>query len=289
MEISKPTLNALAKVITGGKPNEDFSKSPYRSGPELVVFFNDFGEDDHYGSGFPSRANYVEEKLKKYNNKEELKDIIEQSIHPINFIEVDNEADGVVYYINQFLKFDGYKLVKKGEAYRIIEHDEDDASIQTIPDIENVKKHLQKLNLPRGSKKVIEDRMVEVEKCIQNNIPLAACFLCGSTLEGILIEVAKNNGSDFANSKAAPKNSEGVLEFDKWSLNPLIETAYENGIIQKDVRDGLKHLRNYRNYIHPKQQEKEGFRPTKYTAEMNLKCLKISIKQISDYKQDNKN
>jgi len=50
MKISERTIKRLGEIITGDK-----ALSPYRSGPKLVSFFNDFGTNHTYGQGFPSR------------------------------------------------------------------------------------------------------------------------------------------------------------------------------------------------------------------------------------------
>jgi hypothetical protein len=57
MKLSSKSLKLLEGVITG---NTD--KSPYRSGPALVSFFNSFGFDDSYGKEFSSRWMYVSNK-----------------------------------------------------------------------------------------------------------------------------------------------------------------------------------------------------------------------------------
>ena len=50
MKIARNTLAELVKIVTG-----DTKMSPYRSGPMLVRLFNEFGSNDFYEAGFPSR------------------------------------------------------------------------------------------------------------------------------------------------------------------------------------------------------------------------------------------
>ena len=71
MRISAKTIERLTEIITG-----DTEKSPYRSGPQLIEFFRDFGERDLYGQGFPARAYYVQEKLRKFNGTETMERIV---------------------------------------------------------------------------------------------------------------------------------------------------------------------------------------------------------------------
>ena len=71
MNISAKTIERLVDIITGNS-----EKSPYRSGPLLIEFFRDFGERDLYGQGFPSRASYVQVKLRKFNGMETMEKIV---------------------------------------------------------------------------------------------------------------------------------------------------------------------------------------------------------------------
>ena len=75
MQISQKTIEKLRTII-----NED---TEYRSGPQLVTFFNDLGFNDSYGQGFPSRWMYTEEKIKAINGTAELDKCIKNIFAPI--------------------------------------------------------------------------------------------------------------------------------------------------------------------------------------------------------------
>lgn len=104
VKISEKSIEKLTDIITGNG-----QASPRRSGPQLICFFNDFGERDLYGRDFPSRAHYVQEKLQKFNGTDMMKCIIcsafnfwgEQGFDP------KNEAR----QFNQALAQDGYRLI----------------------------------------------------------------------------------------------------------------------------------------------------------------------------------
>ena len=51
MIINEKTIEKLQKLIT--------EETTYRSGPQLVKFFNQLGFNDSYGQGFPSRWKYT--------------------------------------------------------------------------------------------------------------------------------------------------------------------------------------------------------------------------------------
>lgn len=108
MRLTAKSLEHLTGIITG-----DSRKSPYRSGPQLVGFFNDFGESDLYGQGFPSRAQFARAKLDKFNGMDTMKDIVSTAF---DFIGEDGfNAENVAYQFNQILSRDGFRLVKKDD------------------------------------------------------------------------------------------------------------------------------------------------------------------------------
>ncbi len=114
MEISERTIKFLGKALCG-----DNGLLPYRSGPKLVDFFINFGSNDQYGEGFPSRWKYTEDKVREFNGAKVLKEIIESFLDPRDFWDTNIDIEHTVLEFNKFLKFDGYELKKKGEFYKI--------------------------------------------------------------------------------------------------------------------------------------------------------------------------
>ncbi len=104
MRISAKTIERLIEIITG---NAD--KIPYRSGPQLIEFFRDFGERDLYGQGFPGRPYYVHEKLKKFNGTETMEKVIPAAFD--FFCEDGFNPEEQAEAFNHLLARDGYRLV----------------------------------------------------------------------------------------------------------------------------------------------------------------------------------
>lgn len=115
--VGKQTISALQKLITGDNVDSDRALAPYRSGPALVDFFNQFGFEEIYGQGFPTRWVYAEDKLSEINGTIHLKKAIEISIDPRHFFKTDYTVEEAVDYLNQFLAFDGYEIIKQGISY----------------------------------------------------------------------------------------------------------------------------------------------------------------------------
>ena len=73
---------------------------------------------------------------------------------------------------------------------------------------------IHKLNIDRVTTEVIEQRMEEIKKCLKSKSPLATILLCGSTLEGILLDIASNHQQLFKSANSSPKDNKGkVLKF----------------------------------------------------------------------------
>jgi len=104
MKISSKTMERLNGIITGNT-----EKSPYRSGPQLIDFFRDFGERDLYGQGFPARAKYVQEKLDKFNGTETLGKVVSAAFDFFGEDGFNPEEEAEAF--NRQLVRDGYRMV----------------------------------------------------------------------------------------------------------------------------------------------------------------------------------
>lgn len=99
----------------------------------------------------------------------------------------------------------------------------------------------------------------------------------------MLHDKASRHPKQFNTSKAAPKNKETgqVLSLENWSLNSLIDVAFELGYIELDIKKFSHDLREFRNYIHPRFQATNKFDPDEHTAQISWKVLQASIASLS--------
>jgi len=141
---------------------------------------------------------------------------------------------------------------------------------------------LSLLNIDSQFERVIKQRIEEIEKSLNCGASLSVIFLCGSTLEGLLLDLAIKNVKDFNTSKSAPKNKDlKVRQLHEWTLDNLINVAYETGFIELDIKKYGHDLKDFRNYIHPRQQAVQNFNPDKHTAEISWKVLQATIASLS--------
>lgn len=114
MKLSARSIQALSKIVTG-----DEGLSPYRSGPKLVTLFNEFGGNDQYKQGFPSRWQYAENKIHAINGTKQLSALIRSVFDPRDFLDAHKEVEPAMEFLNQRLKYDGFELVKDGDFVKV--------------------------------------------------------------------------------------------------------------------------------------------------------------------------
>lgn len=280
MKLQQKTIEKLRQLI-----NED---TEYRSGPNLVMFFNNLGFKDTYGQGFPSRWVYTENNLKSINGTKTLEECIKNLLSPVNFIGKFEALDKYIADFNQYLAFDGYKIVRQAKEIIVKPASESDIVAEhVITESEFINREfknvsLDKLGLEGQITDILNHRLEEIRKCLNNKASLAVVFLCGSTLEGVLLGVALTKPREFNESKVSPKNKEGkALQFHEWSLANFIDVTHSLGLLGEDVKKFSHALRDFRNYIHPYQQVASKFTPDEHTAKICWQVLQAAISQLS--------
>lgn len=280
MILNNKTLEKLRLLI-----NEE---TEYRSGQQLVSFFNDLGSKDSYGQGFPSRWVYTDSKLNQINGTPELDKCIKLLFAPVNFIGKYEILDNHINSFNEYLAFDDWKVVRTGKEISFTKADkinfetkkevnEEDFINQEFDEIS-----IFELNLDGIISDILNKRIQEIKANIKANAPLSAVVMIGSTLEGILLGFASKKPKDFNQANAAPKDKEGKTKlYQDWSLSNFIDVAYELRLIQEDVKKFSHSLRDFRNYIHPFEQMSTGFNPDIYTAKLCWNVLKVAMIQLS--------
>jgi hypothetical protein len=128
---------------------------------------------------------------------------------------------------------------------------------------------------------VLMQRLSEIS-AILTTAPLAAVVLIGSTLEGVLLDVAFKNATEFVGASAAPTKDGTVRPLPEWRLNDLINVAFELSYVTKNVKDFSQVVRGFRNYIHPRAQARAGFNPDAHTARICFQVLRAALNEIDE-------
>ena len=116
MNLSEFTTEYLGNAIAG-----DIAGFPYRSGPQLVKFFNQFGGRDvyAYGGGFPTRRIYAQDKVRELNGSAKLTEVIAKILDPREFVNSAITVEQAAAQLNEHLKYDGYEAVRDGLAFKV--------------------------------------------------------------------------------------------------------------------------------------------------------------------------
>lgn len=288
MQLNSKTLEKLRILI-----NEE---TEYRSGPKLVLFFNELGFNDSYGQGFPSRWVYTDEKLSTINGTADLDKCIKKLFSPINYINRITELDAFISDFNQYIAFDKWQVIRNNDELTFIKKDKIEIKNKENPepvteseflknDFENI--NIEKIGLDGRLTDILKLRLNEIEKCIRSEASLSVLFLCGSTLEGILLGLATKYSSKYNQAKSAPKDKEDkVKKLHEWTLRAFIDVSCELGFIKEDVKKFSHALRDFRNYIHPYQQLSTNFNPDEHTSKISWQVLKAAICQIGSVKNE---
>jgi len=281
--LTPKTLEKLRLLI-----NEE---TGYRSGPQLVQFFNALGFNDSYGQGFPSRWMFTDEKLKIINGSPELDRCIRSVLSPANFIDRISELDKHIAEFNKYLAFDKWRVTRSGAeiGFTKLEKIEIDDPPQASDNEDEFLKRefadisIEKIGLEGVVSDILEQRIKEIERCFPASAYLSVILLAGSTLEGLLLGLAVKHPKQFNLSKSSPKDSSGkVKSFQDWPLSAFIDVARDLRLIQYDTHKFSHSLRDFRNYIHPFEQMSSGFSPREHTAKICLQVLKAVIHEIGE-------
>ena len=239
--------------------------------------------DNTYAAFFREHGVRIEDQKYKFNGQSKMKRLrafweIEPDLLVGKILSAMLEYACTIESMQPDDRTNAEKVISRllGESSATIEKSsEDDFLEKTFPklDFQNL---IQDKNLLR----VLEQRIQEIQKSI-HIAPLATIFLCGSTLEGLLLDVACANPRQFNCAKSAPKRDGSVLPFPEWSLASLIDTAHEMEFLGLDIKKHSHSLRDFRNYIHPRAQAIQRFNPDKYTARISWQVLQAAIADLS--------
>lgn len=286
MILQQKTLEKLRDLIT--------HETEYRGGPALVSFFNSLGSNDIYGQGFPSRWKYVDSKLAPMNGTPELDQCVKKLLSPVNFVARISDLDKIINNFNQYLVFDGWKIIRENKEIKFVKATDNDfepkSVVAEVKEDDFLKKEfseisLEKLGLDGVITETLNLRFDEIKQCLSSKAPLSVIFLCGSSLEGILLGIASKHPREFNQAKASPKDNAGKpLQFHLWTLSNYIDVAYEVGLLKEDVKKFSHSLRDFRNYIHPYEQVSARFNPDEHTARICWQVLKAALFQLSHLK-----
>jgi hypothetical protein len=232
MELSGKTIDALCGIITGDIGDE----YPYRSGPDLITFFNRYGYDERYGSHFPSRKRYTEEKLNDLNGTNQMRQAIREALDPRHFRSAEANVQDAAEELNFFLDFDGYNLEKDGPYYTVVDISEETVDMEVSLD-----------DFEIGDRSIIREQLRKCRRKIGIEDYDGAITNARTVIEAVLIGIEEDLTGETTNySGDLPALYNRI--YSQLNLDPGAEDLETNlrqilsGLIS--VVDGLSGIRN---------------------------------------------
>ncbi|EEM06207.1 phospholipase D-like domain-containing protein [Bacillus pseudomycoides] len=120
------------------KLGEFINEKPiYRSGPDLVELFNEYGGyRDVYGKGFPSRKDYTLQKLNELNGTKSLEKLINHLVHSRIYVDTNHLVTEVSKAVDNIIKYCGYSLELNSQNEYIIVATGGDALLEEAPTVD---------------------------------------------------------------------------------------------------------------------------------------------------------
>ncbi|MQS14790.1 hypothetical protein F7Q99_21625 [Streptomyces kaniharaensis] len=256
-QLDVATLKELARVICG---DDDLY---YRSGRDISEFLTRAGwEHVPAYQGQYRREWTVELLIERRHLPGQLEKVLLRLAEPLEYLDEPEQLAAVVTAVNAFLIHEGLRIVTPGGRPRIITCDpalagpghHSPAEFRgTLADI---------ITDPRAAQ-VLQSRMDEAQTCYENGAHVAAIIMLGSILEGVLLRaVLERDPSLLGNAKV-----------DKISLAELIKRCHTAGWIDADIEKFCHELREYRNYVHPRQEIDATHTPDRDTLNVSWQVV----------------
>lgn len=180
MHISERTISAVGRIVTG-----DEHLSRYRSGPQLVRLFNEYGGNDVYGQGFPSRWQYAEDRIRALNGTASLGAFLCEILDPREFLDTEFQVEKAIEYVNKRPSYEGYQLELINNRVRVVdragdiiecpnpfEGSEEDGHTFISEQIEKAERKVQEADYDgaiTNARSLVEAVLLELDKALDPN------------------------------------------------------------------------------------------------------------------------
>jgi hypothetical protein len=278
MDIS--TKNKIAEFICG----DDRAKYPiYRSSYFLTRFFQEIGINvTHDGTSRNPWAYSIISNL----NGPDLQKVILRLASPKLYGGDREQIKLALRTLNEILAIEGLKISLDGIEPKLAKEKpnydfsdkKEERELKPLPPPD-----FDKLNLEVGISEILQQRWVEIQKCIDVNATVSAVIMMGSMLEGFLMGTIQKKPQIANSASNAPKKDNKVKHFADWTLGEMIDVAHEIGWIQLDVKKFSHALRDFRNIIHPYQQLAYRVSPDIDTCKISWLVVQAACNDIAEW------
>jgi hypothetical protein len=252
------TIERLAQLIC------DLDGLNERSVRQLQRFLEGAGWDAPY-LGRQGRVPWLIETIRARNDDiEAIGALLRRVIDPREYEGGLAEAEALVEPMNELLAADGFEVgLDQGRPFaRRADTDGERASIEQVAEA------LGSAELRAKVRSLVSDPALAdiLISRLDEGAFVLAIVGTGSFIEGLLDDVVKLRDPDIRRAETT-------------SLDLLLKSAHKRGWIQPDAFEFSDIVRQYRNFVHPRAQQKRGITPDNDTV---LMCWQPVLAVIND-------
>ncbi|MBF9071898.1 hypothetical protein [Streptacidiphilus fuscans] len=264
------TVKELARVICG---DDDLY---YRTGRDISEFLTRAGWEHVPAYEGQYRREWTVELLNERRHLPgQLEKVLLRLAEPREYLDEPEQLAGVVTAINTFLIHEGLRIVTPSGRPRIIACDPALAGPGHHAPAEFRGTLADIITDPRAAQ-VLQARMDEAQTCYENGAHVAAIIMLGSLLEGVLLRaVLERDPALLGNAKA-----------ERISLAELIKRCHSAGWIDADIEKFCHELREYRNYVHPRQEIDATHTPDRDTLNVSWQVVGAVLNDLHATRPD---
>jgi hypothetical protein len=264
------TLDRIADLVC------DTDGPHHRQGWELPRFFRNAGWRDVPEYDEIGRKRWVLAILSaRRDDRPAIEQVVCRLSDPREYQDEPRQAQQVAQSLNRILALEALKVTYAGGRPMVVAL----PGAMIAPDAPagvDLKRELGAFILDPDLAGILRLRLDEASTCREHGACLSTIIMLGSILEGALLDVATRFIPSAMRSSSAPGDGR---KLSRWTLDELINVAHERGWIQPDVRAFAHSLRDYRNFVHPREQLKRGEFPDQDTVNV---CWDVVMAALND-------
>jgi hypothetical protein len=137
----------------------------------------------------------------------------------------------------------------------------------------------ERLPLEAALCEVLVARMKEASNCINCKAYLASVILCGSVLEGLCLGFGSYN-PQIVNRGYSNLYNKKAKQLHEWKLKEWIEVLGHINVLSPNITKFGHALRDFRNYVHPREEIAYSFKPDHHTARIGFQVVLASVEDL---------
>lgn len=255
------TIERLAELIC------DIGGAYERSTRDLLRFVKAAGWDASYEGG--ARIPWLQEAIRARNeDPQAIEALLRRIVDPREYDEGMTAAEQFVGFVNSIVSADGFEVGHEGQRAFVRHASADQTALEQVATqlaSPVLRATVRGLISRQEVADVLIARLDEVEAARRVGAHLLAVVGTGSFIEGLLDDVLRLRDKESRNQET--------------TLNWLLERAHKRGWIQHDAMTFSGYVKDYRNFVHPREQLKHGFSPD---ADTVLLCWQPVLAVIND-------